>query len=63
MVCAEVAFHPMAEAQTTRYLTDMKLPGPSYDTAAAIQAEPPVRIQLLMHYARLLPPLPVELKR
>eukprot|EP00971_Amphidinium_carterae_P083387 1650318-Amphidinium_carterae.1 len=41
MVCAEVAFHPMAKAQTTRYMTDMKLPGPSYDTAAAIQAEPP----------------------
>eukprot|EP00971_Amphidinium_carterae_P192430 3818348-Amphidinium_carterae.1 len=41
----------------------MKLPAASYDSAAAIQAEPPVRIQLLMHYAQILPPPPVELKR
>eukprot|EP00971_Amphidinium_carterae_P207018 4107364-Amphidinium_carterae.1 len=63
MVCAEVKFHPMAEAQTTRYLTEMKLPAASYDSATTIQAEPPVRIQLLMHYARILPPPPIELKR
>eukprot|EP00971_Amphidinium_carterae_P196553 3900762-Amphidinium_carterae.1 len=38
MVCAEVKFHPMAEAQTTIYMQEMKLPAASHDSAAAIQA-------------------------
>eukprot|EP00971_Amphidinium_carterae_P006005 118351-Amphidinium_carterae.1 len=44
MVCAEVKFHPMAEAHTCRFLREMKLPTASYDNATTIQAEPPVRI-------------------
>eukprot|EP00971_Amphidinium_carterae_P128860 2552112-Amphidinium_carterae.1 len=63
MTCAEVKFHPMAEAHTCRFLTEMKMPPQSYDSATQIQAEPPMRIQLLMHYNRILPPPPVELKR
>eukprot|EP00971_Amphidinium_carterae_P233641 4636617-Amphidinium_carterae.1 len=63
MVCAEAKFHPMAEAHTCRFLREMKLPTASYDNATTIQAEPPVRIQLLMHYVRILPPPPIELKR
>eukprot|EP00971_Amphidinium_carterae_P343739 6483682-Amphidinium_carterae.1 len=41
----------------------MKLPSDSYERAASIRLEPCARIQLLMHYARILPPPPVELKR
>eukprot|EP00971_Amphidinium_carterae_P048881 963329-Amphidinium_carterae.1 len=63
MHCAEVAFHPIAEAHTCRFLTVMKLPHDSYERAASIRLEPCARIQLLMHYDRILPPPPVELKR
>eukprot|EP00971_Amphidinium_carterae_P162387 3219019-Amphidinium_carterae.1 len=63
MVCAEVTFHPIAEAHTCRFLGEMKLPADSYERAASIRLEPCARIQLLMHYARILPPPPVELKR
>eukprot|EP00971_Amphidinium_carterae_P180180 3573783-Amphidinium_carterae.1 len=58
MVCAEVAFHPTAEAHTCRFLGEMKLPYDSYERAASIRLEPCARIQLLMHYARILPPPP-----
>eukprot|EP00971_Amphidinium_carterae_P050385 992605-Amphidinium_carterae.1 len=63
MICAEVAFHPTAEAHTCRFLGEMKLPHDSYERAASIRLEPCARIQLLMHYVRILPPPPVELKR
>eukprot|EP00971_Amphidinium_carterae_P248418 4931763-Amphidinium_carterae.1 len=63
MNCAEVAFHPIAEAHTCRFLTVMKLPHDSYGRAASIRLESCARIQLLMHYDRILPPPPVELKR
>eukprot|EP00971_Amphidinium_carterae_P107031 2119975-Amphidinium_carterae.1 len=58
----EIDFHPQAEAHTSRYLKHMKLPNESYDRACTVRPEPPVRIQLLMHYDRILPPNPVDLK-
>eukprot|EP00971_Amphidinium_carterae_P244053 4846109-Amphidinium_carterae.2 len=63
MICAEVAFHTIAEAHTCRFLGVMKLPFDSYERAASIRLEPCARIQLIMHYDRILPPPPVELKR
>eukprot|EP00971_Amphidinium_carterae_P030513 600203-Amphidinium_carterae.2 len=63
MKCVEVAFHPTAEAHTCRFLTEMKFPPESYDSACHIHPEPTVRLQLLMHYDRILPPPPVELRR
>eukprot|EP00971_Amphidinium_carterae_P324943 6454973-Amphidinium_carterae.2 len=63
MNCAEVGFHTIAEAHTCRFLGEMKLPHDSYERAASIRLEPCARIQLIMHYDRILPPPPVELKR
>eukprot|EP00971_Amphidinium_carterae_P334395 6469663-Amphidinium_carterae.1 len=56
----EASFHPNAEAHTHRYLKVMDLPIQSFDRANMIRMEPPVRLQLLMHYIRVLPADPVE---
>eukprot|EP00971_Amphidinium_carterae_P265052 5257831-Amphidinium_carterae.1 len=57
----EVAFHPHAESHTHRYVKNsMGMPQASYDRANALRIEPPVRLQLLMHYIRVLPPDPIE---
>eukprot|EP00971_Amphidinium_carterae_P211016 4187138-Amphidinium_carterae.1 len=58
----EASFHPNAdaEAHTHRYLKAMQLPIQSFDRVNMIRMEPPVRLQLLMHYIRVLPADPVE---
>eukprot|EP00971_Amphidinium_carterae_P224983 4463079-Amphidinium_carterae.1 len=53
-------FHPNAEAHTHRYLKVMNLPIQSFDRANMVRMEPPVRLQLLMHYIRVLPADPIE---
>eukprot|EP00971_Amphidinium_carterae_P208938 4145054-Amphidinium_carterae.5 len=63
MTFAEIAFHQIAEAHTCRFLGEMKLSSESYERAASIKLEPSATIQLLIHYDRILPPPPVELKR
>eukprot|EP00971_Amphidinium_carterae_P160214 3176007-Amphidinium_carterae.1 len=56
----EAIFHPNAEAHTHRYLKVMLLPQQSFDRANMVRMEPPVRLQLLMHYIRVLPADPIE---
>eukprot|EP00971_Amphidinium_carterae_P235963 4682908-Amphidinium_carterae.1 len=56
----EGVFHPNAEAHTHRYLKVMNLPIQSFDRANMVRMEPPVRLQLLMHYIRVLPADPIE---